>query len=124
MKIRTYGYQTLECFIATLPTYGRLVHLGETLNRLADFGLSIAFSGRASPGPTGNYSVYVFIVGLRLQLLNVYSFSVLTAIRGILLSLQHYSAVCKLQRCYRMVKILYIIIMKSSASGGLCLPDP
>ena len=43
VKIRTSGYQTLEeCFIATLPTagvYGRLVHVGETFNRFADFGL-------------------------------------------------------------------------------------
>ena len=37
-KIRTSGYQTLECFIATLPT-GRLVHVGETFNRFVDFGL-------------------------------------------------------------------------------------
>ena len=42
VKISTSGYQTLECFIATLPTsgvYGRLVHVGETFNRFADFGL-------------------------------------------------------------------------------------
>ena len=38
VKIRTSGYQTLECFIATLTT-GRLVHVGETFNRSADFGL-------------------------------------------------------------------------------------
>ena len=38
VRIRTSGYQTLECFTATLPT-GRLVHVGETCNRLADFGL-------------------------------------------------------------------------------------
>jgi len=40
-KIGTSRYQTLDCFIATLPTqgvYGRLVHVGETLNRFADFG--------------------------------------------------------------------------------------
>jgi len=41
MKIRRYGYQTLECFIATLPT-GRLVHVGEIFNRFAYLGLSIA----------------------------------------------------------------------------------
>ena len=42
VKIRTSGYQSLECFVATLPTwgvYGRLVHVGETFNRFADFGL-------------------------------------------------------------------------------------
>jgi len=42
VQIRTSGYQTLECFIATLPTwgvYGRLVHVAETCNRFADFGL-------------------------------------------------------------------------------------
>jgi len=42
VKIRTSGYQTLECFIATLPTYGvyvRLVHIVETFNRFADLGL-------------------------------------------------------------------------------------
>jgi len=38
VKIRTSGYQTLECFIATLPT-GRLVRVGETCNRFADSGL-------------------------------------------------------------------------------------
>ena len=41
----TSGHQRLECFIATLPTYGvygRLVHLAETFNRFADFGLWIA----------------------------------------------------------------------------------
>ena len=38
VKIRTSGYQTLECFIATLPT-GRLVNAGETCNRFADSGL-------------------------------------------------------------------------------------
>ena len=49
MKIITSGYQnqTLECFIATLPTYGvygRLVHarVVEAFNRFADFGLWIA----------------------------------------------------------------------------------
>jgi len=34
------GYQTLECFTATVPTqgvYGRLVHVGETFNRFAVF---------------------------------------------------------------------------------------
>ena len=42
VKIRTSGYQTLECFSATLPTqgvYGCLVCVGETFNRFADFGL-------------------------------------------------------------------------------------
>jgi len=42
MKIRTSGYQTLECFVATLPTYGvygRLVYVGETFDKFADFGL-------------------------------------------------------------------------------------
>jgi len=42
VKISTSGYQTLECFIATLPTwgvYGRLVHVAETCNRFADVGL-------------------------------------------------------------------------------------
>ena len=42
VKTRTSGYQTLECFIATLPTAGvcgRLVHVGETFNRFAYFGL-------------------------------------------------------------------------------------
>jgi len=42
VKIRTSGYRTLECFIATLLTwgvYGRLVHVGETFDRFADFGL-------------------------------------------------------------------------------------
>jgi len=38
VKIRTSGYQTLECFIAALATYGRLVHVGETFNIFADFG--------------------------------------------------------------------------------------
>jgi len=38
VKIKTSGYRPLECFIATLPT-GRLVHVGETFNRFADFGL-------------------------------------------------------------------------------------
>ena len=38
VKITTSGYQTLECFIATLPT-GRLVRVGETCNRFADSGL-------------------------------------------------------------------------------------
>jgi len=35
VKIRTSGYKTPECFIATLPTwgeYGRLVHAGENFN--------------------------------------------------------------------------------------------
>ena len=44
-KIRTSGYRTLECFIATLPTekvFGCFVHVGETFNRPADFGLWIA----------------------------------------------------------------------------------
>ena len=42
VKISTSRYQTLECFIATLPTwgvYGRLVHVAETINRFADVGL-------------------------------------------------------------------------------------
>jgi len=42
LKVRTSGYQTLECFIATLPTWGvcgRLVHVGETFYSFADFGL-------------------------------------------------------------------------------------
>jgi len=42
MKITTSGYQTLERFIATLATsgvYERLVHVAETFNRFADFGL-------------------------------------------------------------------------------------
>jgi len=38
VKIRTSGCQKLECFIATLPT-GRLVHVGKTFNRFAEFGL-------------------------------------------------------------------------------------
>jgi len=38
VKIRISGYQTLECFIATLLT-GRHVPLGETFNRFAHFGL-------------------------------------------------------------------------------------
>ena len=38
VKIRTSGYQTLECFTATLPT-GRLVYVGENVSRFADFGL-------------------------------------------------------------------------------------
>jgi len=43
VKIRTSGYQTLECFIATLPTYGvygRLVHTDETFNRFADWAVN------------------------------------------------------------------------------------
>jgi len=46
----TSGHQRLECFIATLPTYGvygRLVHLAETFNRFADFGLWIAHDKNA-----------------------------------------------------------------------------
>jgi len=42
VKIRTSGCQTLECFVATLPTqgvYGRLVRVDETFNRFAGFGL-------------------------------------------------------------------------------------
>jgi len=42
VKMRTSGYQTLECFIATLPTagvYWRRVHVGETFNRFADYRL-------------------------------------------------------------------------------------
>jgi len=42
VNIGTSGYQTLECFIATLPTQGvcgRLVLVGETFNVFADFGL-------------------------------------------------------------------------------------
>ena len=42
VPIRTSGYETLECFIATLPTEGvcgRLVHVGETFDRFAEFGL-------------------------------------------------------------------------------------
>jgi len=49
------GCPTLECFVATLPT-GRLVRVGETFNRFADFGLQIAqnaFGGRTLPGPAG-----------------------------------------------------------------------
>jgi len=61
VKIRTSGYQTLECFIATLPTwgvYGRLVHVGEHFNRLIlqILGCELhknAFGGRALPGPAG-----------------------------------------------------------------------
>ena len=33
VNIGTSGHQTLECCIVTLPTYGRLVHVGETFNR-------------------------------------------------------------------------------------------
>ena len=42
VKIETSGHQTLECFIATLPTQGvhvRFVYVGETFDRFADFGL-------------------------------------------------------------------------------------
>ena len=42
VKIKTSGYQTLECFIATPPTQGvhvRFVYVGETFNRFADLGL-------------------------------------------------------------------------------------
>ena len=42
VKVRTSVYRTLECVVATLPTrgvYGRLVRVGETVNRFADFGL-------------------------------------------------------------------------------------
>ena len=52
MKIGTSGYQTLECFIATLPTQGlsgRLVHVGETFNAFADFGLRIAQKCYSAP---------------------------------------------------------------------------
>jgi len=41
VKSLASGYQSRECFVATLPTkgvYGRLVHVGETFNRFADFG--------------------------------------------------------------------------------------
>jgi len=41
VRIKISGYQTLECLIATLPT-GRHVHVGETFNRFAGFGLRIA----------------------------------------------------------------------------------
>jgi len=36
VKMRTSGYQKLECFIATFPTDGCLFHVGETFNRFAD----------------------------------------------------------------------------------------
>ena len=38
VKIRTFGHHALEWFIASIPTYGRLVH-GETFNIFAYFGL-------------------------------------------------------------------------------------
>jgi len=65
VKIRTSGYQTLECFIATLPNwgeYGRLVHVGETFHRSADFGCELHkyplrpdWSAVALPRPTSRY---------------------------------------------------------------------
>ena len=104
----------------------QLIPLPLTVSCFSKIQIGFTFLVPAYPGSPGQRAVkrVCVCVCLCLQLLNVYSFRVLTAIRGILLSLQHYSAVCKLQRCYPMVKILYIIIMKSSASGGLCLPDP
>ena len=39
VKIRTFGHHALEWFIASIPTYGRLVHMGETFNICAYFGL-------------------------------------------------------------------------------------
>jgi len=51
VKIRTYGYQTLECFIVTLPT-----KVGKTLTDLQILGCKLhknAFGGRALPGPAG-----------------------------------------------------------------------
>jgi len=59
VKIRTSGYQTLECFIATLPTwgvYGRLVHVGENFNRLILQILGCELHKMAAglcPGPLG-----------------------------------------------------------------------
>ena len=50
---------TLKCFIATLTlpvlgVYGRLVHVGETLNRFwAVDCTKNAFGGRARPDPPG-----------------------------------------------------------------------
>jgi len=41
VKSLASGYQTLSNVLSTLPTkgvYGRLVHVGETFNRFADFG--------------------------------------------------------------------------------------
>ena len=41
MKSLASGYQTLSNVLSTLPTkgvYGRLVRVGETFNRFADFG--------------------------------------------------------------------------------------
>ena len=42
VAVKISRYQTLECFIATLPTKGvcgRLVQVGETFNGFADYGL-------------------------------------------------------------------------------------
>jgi len=39
VKIRTFGHHALEWFIASIPTYGRLVHIGETFNIFAYFVL-------------------------------------------------------------------------------------
>ena len=54
MKIKTSGYQTLECFIAALPT-GHLVHV-ILLTDLQIWGCELhknASGGRALPGPAG-----------------------------------------------------------------------
>ena len=56
VKIRTSRYQTLDCFIATLPTYGvygSLVHVGETFWTVSCTKMRLAAGD----------SIWIFVLG-------------------------------------------------------------